>query len=310
MNSRPSLVNCFGDGSVVIHHSAADMGQGAHIKVMQVAANTLGTLFDHATPLDISLFRCVEMDSTVLPNVTFTGGSTSSEGSCEAVQNACRVIVERFKKVIEKIKESNKEKAEKGEETTPIDWKSVCGKVANDGLDLSAMGFCEGGKHYHNFGGCLSVVELDVITGELEILESHLLYDCGKSLNPAVDIGQAEGAYVMGVGWLFREEVEYTEDAKLINDGTWEYKPPCFRDIPQKFNVELLSGSPFTKGFLSSKASGEPPLVLANASGLALRHAIAAAREENGLKEFFTLNVPMTPDRILELCGTPKLSFN
>merc|ERR1712137_1228840 len=168
----------------------------------------------------------------------------------------------------------------------------------------------DGGKHYHNYGGCVSVVELDVLTGEIEILESHLLYDCGKSLNPAIDIGQAEGAFVMGLGFLLREEVTHNEDGKLINDGTWEYKPPSFRDIPQKFDVNFLHDAPFKKGFMSSKASGEPPLVLANSVGFALRQAIRAARIENGLgDDFFILNTPLTVDVIQAACGTPTLNL-
>ena len=306
---RPSLVNCYEDGSIVIHHSTADMGQGAHIKVQQAVSNKLGELFNPPKPVDINIMRCVDLDSHALPNVTFTGGSTSSEGSCESAHNAASEIVSRFALVKRVLEEENADKKQKGEELIPINWLSICARAAGDGINMSSFGFVEGGKTYQNYGGCVSVVELDVITGEVEILMSHMIYDCGKSLNPAIDIGQAEGAFVMGLGRLFREEVRYTAEGKLINDGTWEYKPPSFRDIPQVFNVELLSNAPYEKGFLSSKASGEPPLVLANSAGLALRDAIRAAREENDLQDFFILNIPMTPDRILEACGRPTLSF-
>ena len=297
--TRTALVNVYADGSVVIHHTTSDIGQGVQVKVIQVVAQTLGKLLSPNEPLSIDTIRCEGMDTSINPNGIFTGGSTSSESSCEAAQQACNVILERLQPILNEMNE----KKEKGE-NIDISWKNICSTASGKGINLSVVGHCDGRPGYQNYGGCLSVVELDTITGEAEILQSHLVYDCGKSLNPAIDIGQAEGAFVMGLGFLLREEVTHNEDGKLINDGTWEYKPPSFRDIPQKFDVNFLHDAPFKKGFMSSKASGEPPLVLANSVGFALRQAIRAARLENGLPdEFFILNTPLTVDAIQKYCG-------
>jgi len=150
-------------------------------------------------------------------------------------------------------------------------------------------------------------VEIDVLTGESNIIKSELVYDCGKSLNPAIDIGQVEGAYVFGVGALLHEIEELDKEGKLISDGTWVYKPPGVKDIPQEFNVELYQNEKFDKGILSSKSSGEPPLVLAVSVAMAIRVAIGAARAEVGNKDWFRLNVPLTPDVIQAACLVPDI---
>jgi len=145
----------------------------------------------------------------------------------------------------------------------------------------------------------VSEVEVDVLTGETACLRTDILYDCGNSLNPAIDLGQAEGAFVTGLGFILREEVRRDADGQLLTDGTWTYKPPLASDIPHVLNVGLLHDARFEKGILSSKASGEPPLVLATSVLCAVRHAVAAARGDAA----FDLPTPCTVDVIQGACA-------
>jgi len=161
-----------------------------------------------------------------------------------------------------------------------------------------------------NFGAAASCVEVDVITGEVTLLSVDLVYDCGRSLNPAIDIGQCEGAFMMGVGHFIREHVDYSNDAEMMSASTFRYHPPCAKDVPLRFNVELLQDTRFDKGILSSKSSGEPPLVLSTSVAMAVRHAILAARKDVGLdKEFFILEVPFTAELIQAAAGTDAAQF-
>jgi xanthine dehydrogenase molybdopterin-binding subunit B len=153
-------------------------------------------------------------------------------------------------------------------------------------------------------------VEVDVLTGATTILRSDLLYDCGQSLNPAVDLGQVEGAFVQGVGFFTNEEYATNSDGMVINDGTWTYKIPTVDTIPKQFNVELINSARDQKRVLSSKASGEPPLLLACSVHCAMREAIRAARKEFSVCTgpansaiTFQMDVPATMPVVKELCG-------
>ena len=160
-------------------------------------------------------------------------------------------------------------------------------------------------KHtYCAFGVACSEVEVDSLTGETKVLRTDIVYDCGKPLNPAIDLGQIEGGFVCGLGFLLREQVQHTgSEPTLFNHGTWEYKPPCSLDVPIDFRVAFLGKTQHREMVLSSKASGEPPLVLATSAFMALREAIAAARRENGIKsDFFTLHTPAMVDDVLAAC--------
>merc|ERR1719487_3132603 len=135
---------------------------------------------------------------------------------------------------------------------------------------------------YCIFGCALSEVEVDVITGEQTVNFSKIMYECGQSLNPTIDCGQAEGGFTQGIGFCLREKiVENQETGELLTDGTWEYKIPCSQDVPLDFQVEFFPRS-YEKGISSSKASGEPPLVLAVSVLAAVREAIKAARSSFG----------------------------
>eukprot|EP00257_Ricinus_communis_P025132 XP_025012546.1 indole-3-acetaldehyde oxidase-like [Ricinus communis] len=163
---------------------------------------------------------------------------------------------------------------------------------------------------YLNYGAAVSEVEIDLLTGQTTILRSDILYDCGQSLNPAVDLGQIEGAFVQGIGFFMLEEYTTNPDGLADVEGTWTYKIPTIDTIPKQFNVEIVSSGHHQKRVLSSKASGEPPLLLAASVHCAVRAAIREARQQidswSGLdfsNSKFEVDVPATMPKVKELCG-------
>jgi xanthine dehydrogenase molybdopterin-binding subunit B len=288
-------------------------------KALQVAASTLGSVL--GGPIDLAKIKFADTQTGVIPNDNSgTGGSTGSESVTAAVEKACLSLVDRLKNVLETIVKETEEKAKKealdakeGKEPTPpegkaafkVTWENLCNKADNLKVLLTSQarwGLDGGAIGYWNYGACFSEVEVDVLSGEVNVIKSDLVYDCGKSLNPAIDIGQVEGAYVFGLGHMLCEREVFAEDGRLVSDGTWIYKPPGVKGIPQEFNVELLQNDQFTRGYLSSKSSGEPPLVLSVSLAMAVRQAITAYRLEVGNKDWFRLDLPLTPDVIQEAC--------
>lgn len=300
VHPRQALVNIYDDGSVLITQDGCEMGQGLYTKCLQTASYALGKLLGpNSVPMD--KIRMADTASAVTPNASFTGGSTGSEGACEAVKLCCEQLLARLKTV-----DINALAATK----SPVSWVEVCAAAANASVHLSAVARWKGNTDqeltYQNLGVACSTAEVDVITGDLTILSSHLVYDCGKSLNPAIDIGQAEGAFVMGLGFYFTEKPMIARNGRLISNNTWHYKPPLASDVPLDFTVEFLQDSGFNKGILSSKCSGEPPLCLASSAMFAVKEAIYSARKEIGVCGFFELPTPATPADILTACGTEE----
>lgn len=154
---------------------------------------------------------------------------------------------------------------------------------------------------YFVYAAACAEVEVDILTGELNVLSAELVYDCGISLNPAIDIGQIEGGFVMGMGMYLQEDVAYEAGSgALLNEGTWEYKVPCSKDIPEKLKVTLLENAFNKHGVLNSKATGEPPYALATSVLFAMKRAIQESRVERQQPAFFQLDVPATVSRRME----------
>lgn len=130
----------------------------------------------------------------------------------------------------------------------------------------------------------------------VNVLSSEIIYDNGLSINPYVDLGQIEGAFIMGLGYMLQERIDYDSNGLLESIGTWEYKPPLAQDIPSIFNVTLLSGAPNKGGILRSKAVGEPSIVLANSIYFATKMAIKSSRLDAGDSNYFDVNAPLTID--------------
>lgn len=295
LNQAGALVNIYKDGSVRISHSGTEMGQGLNIKLLQIVSSTL------RVPLE-----SISMSPTstaVIPNTSPTAASSGTDLNGWALYNACVELNKRLDKY----------------RTPDRTFQQAVMAAYFDKVDLSARGFYgtpgitwnwdTGKGHpfaYYTYGVGASLVEIDTLTGDHFVKRCDIVYDVGRSINPAVDMGQIEGGFIQGYGYLTMEELVHgdNKDVKWFKPGKYQtngpgyYKVPGFNDIPEEFNVSILPGSVNKQGIYSSKAIGEPPLILANAIGVALKDAIMASRRENGAEPYFELQYPLTADRI------------
>uniref|UniRef100_A0A4W4HLA5 Xanthine dehydrogenase/oxidase n=1 Tax=Electrophorus electricus TaxID=8005 RepID=A0A4W4HLA5_ELEEL len=292
LNQAGALVHIYTDGSVLLTHGGTEMGQGLHTKMVQVASRTLEI---PSTKIFIS-----ETSTNTVPNTSPTAASASSDLNGMAVYNACKTLLQRL--------EPYKAKNPKG---FWEDWVSAY----FDRVNLSANGFYKTPDlgydfetnsghpfNYFSYGVAVSEVEIDCLTGSHKNLHTSIVMDVGKSLNPALDIGQVEGAFMQGVGLFTLEELRYSSQGYLYTRGPGMYKIPAFGDIPTELKVSLLRDAPNEKAIFSSKAVGEPPLFLAASVFYAIKDAITAARAESGLIGPFRLDSPATPERIRNAC--------
>jgi xanthine dehydrogenase/oxidase len=331
------------DGSILVRHGGVEIGQGLLTKVAQIAARELN--------VPLALIETTALDTQVVPNPVSTGASTGTSFNGGAVREACKVLRKRLEDYcLELLRVNGPEwckthginfwdyksgwntrvPAEHGETWL---WCNIIPLANNDRVNLSAQvrfqqpggeaidtglifkpGISEVSNHFtgFTFSAACTEVEIDVLTGETTVLRADLCYDMGKSLNPAIDIGQVEGAYVQGLGYVLTEDVVFQPDGPnagaLNSDNTWRYKVPATTTIPLVFNVDLFPRSdaplvpenPFD--LLSSKEVGEPPLVLAITAYFALKHAVLSARQDRGHDEWFVLDAPATVQRVREAC--------
>uniref|UniRef100_A0A8C0VD11 Xanthine dehydrogenase n=1 Tax=Cyanistes caeruleus TaxID=156563 RepID=A0A8C0VD11_CYACU len=290
LNQAGALVHVYTDGSVLLTHGGTEMGQGLHTKMIQVASRALG--------VPTSKIYISETSTNTVPNTSPTAASVSADINGMAVYNACQTILKR----LEPIKQSNPKGSWE-------DWVScLC-------VSLSATGFYRipdvgynfeknEGKpfSYFSYGVACSEVEIDCLTGDHKNIRTDIVMDVGTSLNPAIDIGQIEGAFVQGIGLFTMEELRYSPEGNLYTRGPGMYKIPAFGDIPTEFYVSLLRDCPNSKAVYSSKAVGEPPLFLSASVFYAIKDAIYSARKDSGLTEAFRLDSPATPERIRNAC--------
>ncbi|MBL4634798.1 MAG: molybdopterin-dependent oxidoreductase, partial [Kofleriaceae bacterium] len=155
-------------------------------------------------------------------------------------------------------------------------------------------------SYFFVWGAAVSIVEIDVISGSFRILKNHIVQDCGKSLNPQLDVGQAEGGFMFGVGYYMMEEMIYSSDGKLITDNVSGYKIPSCGDVPLEWNIELLNYRPEGKGLHNSKGIGESSIQLGLSVYFAAKDAVRAARREAGSALEFNLGFPASVDRVSE----------
>ncbi|XP_048383084.1 xanthine dehydrogenase-like isoform X2 [Stegostoma tigrinum] len=276
------------DGSVMVSQGGIESGQGLDTKVAQVCAYALGIPVNN-----VSIKPTTTISS---PNSGPTGGSMTSELNCLGVKNCCDILKKRMDPV--------KDKLPLG---TP--WKELVAACFKAKVNLTAHDWVwpdpqpKGAPQYNSYGVTVAEAELDVLTGENQINQVDMLFDCGESINPAIDIGQIEGAFVMGMGYWLMEKVIYDPDTgEVLNAGTWDYKPPFSKSIPINFNIELLKNAPNVMGVLRSKASGEPPQCMSCVTLFAVKHAIEAARQDIGKDSYFPLSGPATVDVIQTSC--------
>jgi len=298
------LVQIYVDGSVVIAHSGCEIGQGINQKVRQVVAFELNC--------DISFVSILPSSTDKVPNSFPTGGSITSDLCCVAAIDACKQLNTTLKPTHFALFKTHPHAR-----ITPQDWQTLVANAVQSGSKLSAMGWTNpkpspnGPFTYNTYGAAVSEVRLDVLTGERQILRSDIVYDAGVSLNPAIDIGQVEGAFVQGIGYFLHEEVLMDpKSGGLLSLGTWDYKPPFARDIPIDFRVQLEKNVPNPVGVLSSKATGEPPYCLAVSCYSALMEACNAARTQfNSTAPAVVLQVPATIDCVKMNSGYTAKDF-
>ncbi|KOM46735.1 hypothetical protein LR48_Vigan07g043900 [Vigna angularis] len=298
----PGKVSIFSDGSVVVEVGGIEVGQGLWTKVKQMAAYALGAIQCDGIGGLLDKIRVIQSDTVSLIQGGFTAGSTTSESSCEAVRLSCNILVERLKPLKENLQK----------EMGSINWETLILQAYMQAVNLSASSFyvpSMSSMSYLNYGAAISEVEIDLLNGETRFLQTDIIYDCGQSLNPAVDLGQIEGAFVQGLGYFMLEQYETNLDGLVLQDGTWNYKIPTIDTIPLQFNVQILNSGHHQHRVLSSKASGEPPLLLAASIHCATRAAVKEARKQllswSNQEEdsIFQLEVPATMPVVKALCG-------
>lgn len=249
-------------------------------KLTQVAAFTLG--------IPMELIK-VEPSNTINgANSLFTNSSMGSESVCYAVRSSCNILMDRLRPIRESLK-------------SDATW-----------LEVIKAAWLKSMQNYNIYGMALTEVEVDLLTGNHLIKRVDILEDAGESLSPFVDIGQIEGAFVMGLGYWLTEQLIYDrQTGQLLTNRTWNYKPPGVKDIPIDFCIEILRGSSNTGGFMRSKTTAEPPTCLAVSVIFAIRQAILSARQDAGLKrEWVRLGAPTTPETIVLNAGNEVTSFS
>ncbi|KPJ11174.1 Xanthine dehydrogenase [Papilio machaon] len=259
----------------------------------QVASKALG--------VEISKIHISEMATDKVPNSSPTAASISSDLYGMAVIDACNTIKQRLEPY-RKLNEDGK-------------WEDWVAAAYVDRVSLSATGFYASPKikydkitnsgdlfEYFTYGVACSEVIIDCLTGDHQVLRTDIVMDVGESLNPAIDIGQIEGAFMQGYGFFTLEEMLFAPNGEVLTKGPGTYKIPGFSDIPKEFNVSLLKGAPNPRAVYSSKAVGEPPLFLAASVFFAIKEAIVAYREEQGICSEFVLEAPATCARIRMAC--------
>ncbi|XP_042004114.1 xanthine dehydrogenase 1-like isoform X2 [Salvia splendens] len=300
MNQAGALVHVYTDGTVLVTHGGVEMGQGLHTKVAQVAASS----FD----IPLSSVFISETSTDKVPNASPTAASASSDIYGAAVLDACEQIKARMEPISSK--------------HNFVSFAELVSACYMERIDLSAHGFYKtpdigfdwgAGKgnpfRYFTYGAALAEVEIDTLTGDFHTRQADVILDLGLPLNPAIDVGQIEGAFIQGLGWVALEELKWGDAAHkwlpagcLYTCGPGSYKIPSMDDVPLKFSISLLKDAPNPKAIHSSKAVGEPPFFLASAVFFAIKDAIIAAREDAGLSGWFPLDNPATPERIRMAC--------
>jgi len=297
LNQAGALVHVYLDGSVLVTHGGCEMGQGLHTKMIQIAAKALG--------IPVEKVFIAETSTDKVANSSPTAASVQSDLNGMAVLQACKEIMDRLAPL----------RRQMDPNTT---WEQLIRKAYFDRIDLSAHGFYktpnlwfdwETGTGrpfaYYNYGAACSEVEIDCLTGDMTVLRTDIVMDVGESLNPAIDIGQIEGAFIQGMGLFTLEEVVIFSDGRMFTKGPSTYKLPGFKDIPLQFNIHLLKDAPNPFCVHSSKGIGEPPLFLASSVFFAIKDAISYARncsEDAGHKGWFPLSSPATCEKIRMSC--------
>jgi xanthine dehydrogenase large subunit len=298
LNQAGALVHVYTDGSVLVNHGGTEMGQGLNTKVAQVVAHELGVPFEAV--------RCTATDTHKVANTSATAASTGSDLNGKAAQDAARQIRQRldafaathapgrtlpFVELVQAAYLARVQLWSDGFYATPgLSW---------DRATMQGRPF-----FYFAYGAAVSEVIVDTLTGEHRLLRADLLHDVGRSLNPAVDIGQVEGAFIQGMGWLTMEELKWhPETGLLTTHAPSTYKIPTANDTPAVFHTRLFDRDNASDSIHRSKAVGEPPLLLPFSVFFAIRDAISAVGAH---RVDPPLNAPATPEAVLRAIAAVK----
>jgi xanthine dehydrogenase large subunit len=305
LNQAGALLHIYTDGSMQINHGGTEMGQGLHTKIGQIVANEFGVPLSH-----------VEITSTrtdKVPNTSPTAASSGTDLNGKAAQNACLIIKQRLAEFYGQQVQGAPEDVIFTEQTVKlgehqIAFTDLIQQAYMDRISLSASGFYKTPKiHYDRntgngrpffyfaYGASCSEVSIDTLTGEYKVDRVDILHDVGKSLNPAIDIGQIEGGFIQGMGWLTSEELLWDDTGKLISNNPATYKIPAIGDTPEIFNVDLYPRANDEDSIYHSKAVGEPPFMLANSVWCALKDAISSITD---YQIDPVLHPPATPEKV------------
>lgn len=305
-NQAGALVHIYTDGSVLVNHGGTEMGQGLNTKVAQVVAQELGISLSHV--------RATATDTSKVANTSATAASTGSDLNGKAGQDAARQIKQRLADFL-----ANEYAGSIGDVTFSdntvsinehkIPFPDLIQKAYLARVQLWSDGFYKtpdlqwnpetlNGNpfYYFSYGAAVSEVIVDTLTGEWKLIQTDILHDAGNSINPAIDIGQVEGGFIQGMGWLTMEELRWNDQGRLTTHAPSTYKIPAVNDCPAKLKTTLFKNQNVEDTIMRSKAVGEPPILLGFSVFFAIRNAIAsiAAHKLNP-----RLDAPATSEAIL-----------
>jgi len=314
-NQAGALVHVYTDGSVQVNHGGTEMGQGLHTKVAQIVADELG--------VPMAQVLVTASDTSKVPNASATAASSGTDLNGRAAQFAARNIRDNLASFVCGLDTCGAGEITfaGGEVISPKGRRSfneVVKEAYANRIQLWSDGFYRTPKiHYDKttltgrpffyfaYGAACTEVVIDTLTGESRVLKVDILHDVGHSINPAIDIGQIEGGFVQGMGWLTTEELVWKADGALATHAPSTYKIPATGDIPEHFRIALWPEANREDNVGGSKAVGEPPFMLAVSVYEALRHAIAAARPQDGDAAWIpiALQAPATAESVLRALG-------
>ena len=305
LNQAGALIHVYKDGTVHLNHGGTEMGQGLFTKVAQVVADEL--------QIDTASIRINASDTSKVPNASATAASSGSDINGKAAQAAAAKIRARLTEFAARHYAVSEAEVEFRNGAIKVGSASVTFAELVElawfnRVSLSATGFYKTPKinydrstfsgrpfFYYAYGAAVAEVVVDTLTGEHRILRVDILHDCGESLNPAVDLGQVEGGFVQGAGWLTTEELWWNDKGDLKTHAPSTYKIPACSDMPIDFRVQLLQNSTNREDTIyRSKAVGEPPLMLGISVFYAIRDAISTAAASAP-----ELHAPATPEAVL-----------
>ncbi len=315
LNQAGALIHIYTDGSIHLNHGGTEMGQGLNVKVAQVVAEVF--------QVDIERIQITATNTDKVPNTSPTAASSGTDLNGKAAQNAAEILKQRLIEFAArhfKIEEADVEfrngHIRAGEQI--VSFESLAQLAWMGQVSLSSTGYYKTPKIYYDrsqargrpfyyfaFGAACSEVIVDTLTGEYKMLRTDILHDVGASLNPAIDIGQVEGGYIQGMGWLTTEELVWNDKGRLMTNGPAGYKIPAAADMPLDLRVKLVENrkNPEDTVF-HSKAVGEPPFMLGISAWCAIKDAVASLADYRFQPK---IDAPATPEKVLWGCEQMRL---